>query len=604
MDRKAWIVIILCVAGMVINWWYASKNHEATRRQEEARKAEEARKQTESLPAAPSPPAAAAPAPPQPVQQPAPIVPEEIHELRSGNATFQFTNRGGGIAKTVLSGHDQVVLNSHGTEPIGALRREATGNDATPYKIIAKDDRKIIFQGTTVDGIEVTKTYQLTNGEQSDEHLLTLSIILRNTGAAQHKSEEYHLFAGAAISLRPDDAISPPTAIWNDAGTFRDHTTAKFAGGWFSEEKTEFRAASPKLRWGGVMSRFYAHIIATPEGKDLPGKLWASRFLVDHSRDEFKDLSAAKNDYAIQAAVGLPAIDLAPGASVTQDYEIYLGPREYRRLRDIGRQRWYAMDYGMFSYICRFFINLLHWLHDFTNSWGIAIILLTIIVRTLVWPIMAKSQRSMKRMGKLQPLMKEIQEKYKDDQQKQSAEMMKLYKDYGINPVGGCLPIFIQIPIFFGCLYMLQPAAELRGQSFLWVKDLTLPDTVAHLPLIGWAINPLPLLMGLTGFLQMKMMPQSPGMDKMQQRIFMFMPLFFVFIVYSFASGLALYYTVQNLFSIFQTWVTKITKGPDEDAPLKKVERAPKGPPPATPFFNPMGHKKKEKKSRPPRLGG
>lgn len=601
MDRKAWIVIILCVAGMVINGWYASKNQETARRQAEARRTEEASKQA-AVPTLKTT-AEAAPAPAKPAPPPA-AVPEETHELRSGNVTFQFTNHGGGIARAVLSGHDQVVLNDHGPEAIGALRREATARDATPYRIIAKDDRKVVFQGTTADGVEVTKTYQLTEGEKADEHLLSLTVNLRNTGAAQHKSEEYYLYAGAAVSLRPDDSISPPAAIWNDAGNFHQHAVTKFAGGWFSEEKTEFRTASEKLRWAGVMSRFYAHILSTPDGKDAAGKLWSTRFLVDHSADEFKDLSAAKNDHGIQAAVSLPAVDLAPGASLSQDYEIYLGPREYHRLRDIGRQRWYSMDYGMFSYICRFFINLLRWLHDHTNSWGIAIILLTIIVRTMVWPIMAKSQRSMKRMSKLQPLMKEIQEKYKDDQQKQSAEMMKLYKDYGINPVGGCLPIFIQIPIFFGCLYMLQPAAELRGQSFLWVKDLTLPDTVAHLPWIGWAVNPLPLLMGLTGFLQMKMMPQSPGMDKLQQRIFMFMPLFFVFIVYSFASGLALYYTVQNLFSIFQTWVTKVTKGPEEDAPLKKVERVPKGPPPATPFFNPMGHKKKDKKNRPPRLGG
>ena len=425
---------------------------------------------------------------------------------------------------------------------------------------------------------------------------------MKNNGAAQHKSEEYYLYAGAASSLRPDDFVYP-AVLWNDGGNFDYFMTTKFEGGMFSSGTTEHRQNIARLRWAGVKSRFYVHLISTPEGVDKPGKTWATRFLLDHSSDEFKDMSGAEKDFAIQAAVSLQPVDLAPGATVTQDFEVYLGPREYPRLRDLGRQRWYSMDYGMFSLISRGFINLLHWLHDLTSSWGIAIILLTIIVRTLVWPIMAKSTRSMKRMSKLQPLMKEIQEKYKDDQPRQSAEMMKLYKDYGINPVGGCLPMFIQIPIFFGCLYMLQPAAELRGQSFLWVKDLTLPDTVTHF--LGFAINPLPLLMGLTGFLQMKMMPQSPSMDKMQQRIFMFMPLVFVFFVYTFASGLSLYYTVQNLFSIFQTWVTQITKGPDDDAPLKKVERVPKGPPPANPFFNPMGQKKdKKNKNRPPRLGG
>ncbi len=610
MDKKAWIAIILCSIGMFVNWQFMTKNAEIARKNAEekraaelARKAEEARNNPAGVKPAeaaltPGSPAAVTPAAATPA-------PEVTHEIKAGNVLYQFTTRGGGVKSATLSGQDQVVLNQLGKEPVGALRREATGKDTATYTITAKDDKQIIFTGTTADGIEITKTWKLTEGDKSDDHLLALSVTLKNTGATQHASKEYYLYAGAAASLRPDDYVYP-SIMWNDGGNFDYHATTKFAGGWFSTETTEFRKELSRMRWGGVSSRFYLGLISTPEGiKDEPGKVWGARFLVDHSTGEFKDLSTAKSDYAIESAVGIAPVDLAPEATITQDFEVYLGPREYHRLRDIGRQRALAMDYGMFSWISRFFINLMRWLHDKTGSWGIAIILLTIIVRTLIWPIMAKSQRSMKRMSKLQPLMKEIQAKYKDDQQKISAETMKLYKDYGINPVGGCLPIFLQIPIFFACLYMLQSAAELRGQSFLWVKDLTLPDTIGHIPIIGWALNPLPLLMGFTGFLQMKMMPQSPGMDKMQMRIFQFMPLFFVFIVYSFASGLALYYTVQNLFSIFQTWVTNITKGPDDGKPLEKKERIPKGPPPANPFFNPMGNKKKiDKKNRPPKLGG
>lgn len=602
MDRKAWIAIIACSLLMVVNWHYMQKNAGVQRAELAAKQAAEEARQAEAAkgkPAEKAPEAAAPEAAKSPEQPAALAFPEETHELKSGSVTFQLTNRGGGVAKAVLAGHDQIVLNAHGKEPVAAFRRDASGSDTIPYRIIAKDDKQVVFQGTSADGIEVTKTFRLTDGEKGDEHLLALSITLKNSGTAPLKCGECYLYAGAASSLRPDDFVQP-AVLWNDGGNFDHFTTGSFAGGWFSDETVEHRQELARLRWGGVMSRFYVHLISTPADVEQPGKTWAARFQLDHSRDEFKD---AKADFAIQGAVSLQPGEVAPGASVTQEFEVFLGPREYHRLRDIGRQRWFSMDYGMFSWISRAFINLLHWLHHVTASWGIAIILLTIIVRTLVWPVMAKSQRSMKRMSKLQPLMKEIQEKHKDDQQRQSQEMMKLYKDYGINPVGGCLPIFIQIPIFFGCLYMLQSAAELRGQSFLWVKDLTLPDTVTHL--FGFAINPLPLLMGLTGFLQMRMMPQSPGMDKMQQRIFMFMPLIFVVFVYSFASGLSLYYTVQNLFSIFQTWVTKVTKGRDEDKPLQKVERVPKGPPPANPFFNPMGKKKdKERKNRPPRLGG
>jgi YidC/Oxa1 family membrane protein insertase len=219
---------------------------------------------------------------------------------------------------------------------------------------------------------------------------------------------------------------------------------------------------------------------------------------------------------------------------------------------------------------------------------------------------MLKSQKAAKRMGKLSPEIAKLKEKYADNPQQMNLEMMKLWKGYGVNPMAGCWPALIQIPIFFGCLYMLQPAAELRGQSFLWVKDLSLPDTVAQL-FGGFPFNPLPLLMGFTGFLQMKMMPQSPGMDKTQQRIFMFMPLIFVVFFYTFPSGLALYYTTQNLFSIFQMWITKIFSKEDNE-PLKKIVRpvSPAAAPSLFNFQNPNAKPEADNKPKPhvPRLGG
>jgi YidC/Oxa1 family membrane protein insertase len=248
---------------------------------------------------------------------------------------------------------------------------------------------------------------------------------------------------------------------------------------------------------------------------------------------------------------------------------------------------------------------MLRWFHDLVGSWGVAIILLTIVVKTFLWWPQMKAQKSMKRMSKLSPMMKEIQEKYKDDQARQSQEMMKLYKDYGVNPVGGCLPMLIQMPIFFGLLGILQVCAELRGQSFLWVKDLSLPDTIAHIPLLGWALNPLPILMGLTQVVMMKVMPQPATVDKMQQRMMTFMPFIFVFICYSFASALALYYTVQNLYSLIQTIVMQ-RMNKDDDAPLVKVKRvAPAATSGNRMFGSGMPEQpKKDKKPGLPQLGG
>jgi YidC/Oxa1 family membrane protein insertase len=226
----------------------------------------------------------------------------------------------------------------------------------------------------------------------------------------------------------------------------------------------------------------------------------------------------------------------------------------------------------------------------------VAIILLTIIVRTCIWPIHAKSTYTMKRMALLGPKMKELQDKYKADPQRQQMEVMKLYKEYGVNPLGGCLPMLLQIPIFFGFYSVLENAAELRGQSFLWVPDLSMPDTITQI--LGYDLNPLPLIMGVTMILQMKLTPQPQTQDKTQKIMFTIMPFFFLFICYNFAAALSLYWSTQNLFSIFQSWVMKLYM---KEPTLEKKERPVKL---AAAGAGPAGGDPKKPKNRPPKMGG
>jgi YidC/Oxa1 family membrane protein insertase len=247
-----------------------------------------------------------------------------------------------------------------------------------------------------------------------------------------------------------------------------------------------------------------------------------------------------------------------------------------------------------------------------TANWGVAIILLTICVRCVIWPIHARSQYTMKRMGLLAPKMKELQEKHKDDPQKQQMEVMKLYKDYGVNPLGGCLPMLLQIPIFFGFYSVLENAAELRGQPFIgWVHDLSVADTLYtlhfpfSLPFMGnhFDINPLPIIMGITMILQMKLTPQPQTVDKTQKIMFTIMPFFFLFICYNFAAALSLYWSTQNIFSIFQSWVMKLYM------PEPKLEKKIHEPKPKSTggglFQMPGAAPPKEKKGKkPPKLGG
>ncbi|MCB1227449.1 MAG: membrane protein insertase YidC [Verrucomicrobiales bacterium] len=613
MDRKAWIVIILCLIGMGANIYIGSQNA-----------AEAARIAAEQAAAQP-PPAAdetvtdagaaaasdvktgtdtsteAAKDTPAPAQS----APEKTASLTRGSVTYEFSTLGGGIKTATLAQHDSVVLNQYARsrnrhEPIGAIRREPGAADTTTYELTAQTDSSITFTGTTKDGLIIEKTYEMPAAD-ADEHLVTLHLQIRNPGAQPFQTQEMFLYTGTAASLRPDELLKPGF-FWNDAGD-ADHKDASFfKGGWFSSAKPEYRASFNDLRYGGVMSRFFATIVSREAKEDSSGQIWASSFAVDHTDDEFRDLKAAQTDMAVEAAIGLPPLDIPAGGEMSTTYQIYTGPKEYQRLRDLGGQRQFVMFYGWFTVVSKVLINTLTWLHGLAGNWGVAIILMTLIIRLVIWPLQAKSQYSMKRMGLLGPKMKELQEKYKEDPQKQQAEMMKLYRDYGVNPVGGCLPMLLQFPIFLGFYRVLQNAAELRGQHFLWVQDLSLPDTIAQIN--GFNVNPLPLLMGVSMFLQMKLTPQPATVDKTQQRIFMLMPFMFLFFCYSFASALALYWTTQNIFSIFQTWVMKLYM---PEPTLEKVERKAAAKAASAPSMFQMGGQKKpkdSKKNRPPRLGG
>ena len=189
--------------------------------------------------------------------------------------------------------------------------------------------------------------------------------------------------------------------------------------------------------------------------------------------------------------------------------------------------------------------------------YGLAIIVITVIIKLLFWPLTQASTRSMKRMQELQPQMKALQEKYKDDPRKMNMKLMEFMKENKVSPLGGCLPMLLQIPVFFGFYRMIQSAIELRGARFLWACDLSQPDTILMLPGLNFPVNPLPLLMGATMLWQARLTPPSPGMDPVQQKMMRYMPLMFMVFLYNFSAGLTLYWTVQNLLTIAQMKLTR-----------------------------------------------
>ena len=208
------------------------------------------------------------------------------------------------------------------------------------------------------------------------------------------------------------------------------------------------------------------------------------------------------------------------------------------------------------------------YLKGLSGSYGIAIILLTVIVRVVFWPVTQRANNSMRKMAKIQPKIKELREKYKERPQEMNAKMMELYREEKVNPVGGCLPILLQLPVFFALSSVLESAVELRHVSFLWAADLTKPDLVDPPLLFGYGIHPLILIMTVLMVIQQKMTPST--MDPMQQKMMMAMPVIMLVMLYNLPSGLTLYWTVSQIFSILQMKYSQyIAKREDEKEALK-----------------------------------
>jgi YidC/Oxa1 family membrane protein insertase len=256
---------------------------------------------------------------------------------------------------------------------------------------------------------------------------------------------------------------------------------------------------------------------------------------------------------------------IAPGKVLKTTTRLFAGAKE-TALLDTYKEQYditlldRAVDWGWFYWFEKPLFYLLDWLFKFSGNFGVAIILMTFVVRGIMFPIAQKQFASMAQMRAVQPKMKKIQEKYKEDKQKQQQEIMKLYKDEKVNPLAGCLPIFLQIPIFFALYKVLMLSIEMRHQPFtLWIKDLSAPDPLTPVNLFGLipfdppsflAVGILPILMGITMHYQFKLNPQQ--MDPMQQQIFSIMPWILVFIMAPFAAGLQLYWTVSNILTIAQ----------------------------------------------------
>ena len=239
-----------------------------------------------------------------------------------------------------------------------------------------------------------------------------------------------------------------------------------------------------------------------------------------------------------------PAMVLDPGQSGTVGAGFYAGPKDQYRLKEISPYLDLSVDYGWLWWIAQPLFWLLTKIYALVGNWGVAIILLTVLIKAAFFKLSATSYKSMANMRRVQPQMVDIREQFADDKQKQSQAMMELYRKEKINPMGGCLPILVQMPVFIGLYWMLMESVELRHAPFiLWIKDLSVMDPYFVLP----------LMMGASMYFMQKLNPPPP--DPMQAKIMQWLPVMFTFFFLWFPAGLVLYWVVNNLLSMAQQYV-------------------------------------------------
>ena len=556
MDRTAWIVVILCVIGLLAWTWWTGK-HQPPRPVPPALSATPPPLATASASAAPlTPPLPTAAATATPAAEATPAFAEKAEILRNDDVELRLTNRGGGIREASLlnqiaQGDKRVVINSKDQLPIGAMIEQPNAPQLDEFALSREADGSVKCERNADNVIVRKKFFFPPSKEKKDNFLAEMDVDLVNGGAQPYTNPGYFVALGSAAPIHPKDYSYYTRLVWCLDGKAKGVDVNWFGGGsgFFGIGQ---RAPQPfyeqdlaNADWAAVSDQFFTTLIAPLTAK--ANGVWGRRF----------DISPEQKMYGLTGALRMSGFQLPPGQTYSARFEIWAGPKLYHRLAQLDHNEAEIMDFGIFKIVSQFLLNFLNWLHGFIGSYGWSILALTAIIKIVLWPLQDKANRSMRRMSLLNPKIQELREKYKDDPTRMNQEVMKLYKDYGINPVGGCLPMMIQIPIFFGLFKMLGQAVELRNAQFLWVHDLSQPDTVASLPLLGYSIpiNIIPLCMAASQIWLMAMTPKTG--DATQRRVMMFTPLIFLFICYNFAAALALYYTTQNLFSIVQFYYNK-----------------------------------------------
>jgi len=527
--------------------------------------------------------------------------PERLEVLTNANARYTFSSYGGGIKLVELLQYPESTATRVGKR--SDTNRVATLNSHAPLPVLALLDGPVqgdgVFQLTRTasslraekaltNGLVVVKEFQL-----SSNYLVAATVRLENRsgGALALPGQEW--VVGTATPMTATDQAMTWGVLWyNGIKTADDVSASFFSSRGFAcvprVAPTEYRGGASNVVWVAAHNQFF--VLAAMPREPAQAVLVRQVELPRPTGDDALMMATnAITPTGFEAMLSYPATNLNAGQSVEHRVFIYAGPKEYQTLAKIGDQFGnnldLVMNFGWYGFVSKALLlgmNSLH--HFFKLPYGWAVIAITVLIKLVFWPLTQASTRSMKRMQALQPQAKVIQDKYKADPVKMQRKMMELWKENKVSPMSGCLPMLIQIPVFFGFYRMILSAIELRGASFLWAADLSKPDTLFvipglgvvpffGIPGVGLPFNLLPLIMGASMLWQSHLTPPSPGMDPAQAKLMRYLPLIFMVGFYNLSAGLTLYWTVNNLLSIAQTKLTRANAGaagPELTPALKK----------------------------------
>ena len=589
MDKTGIIVVSLCVG--LLGWWFYEQNKV---QQEQARYAA-ARPVAHATNSAATQTTTATSAA---FSAPTIVFPTDAHEetivLTNGRARYTFTSRGGGLAQVELLDYPQTIsarwrgqitnaggatLNAHANVPVLALLGD-TNFVGDGIFALSQNGNSVQAEKLLPGGLRVVKTFTLTSN-----FLVNASVRLENTSDKTVLLAPPEIVVGTAAPMDADDNGQMEGAMWSDGTNFVDSPLLTFVSGGGcsrSTPKPEIRAGASDVAWVAAHNQFFA-MLAMP--KDLAREMVARTVTLPTFQNTVANPSTPPPQ-GIQTALVYPSQTLAANGVWERQIVLFAGPKEYRTLAVIGEQfhnhadgvmnfgSGFASFWGVGTFFAKLLLSAMNALHDLTTlSYGWTIVLLTAMLRLLFWPLTKASTLSMKRMQALAPQLNALKEKYKDDAQKLTSKQWELYKENKVNPMSGCLPMLVQMPVFIGFYTMIRSAIELRGASFLWAADLSKPDTLFMIPNLNFPFNLMPLLMGGAMLWQSHLAPASPGMDPAQQKMMRWMPAIIIFFLYNYSSGLALYMTVSTLLGVLQTKMTANIQLPTATAALTPASK-------------------------------